>query len=230
MEFPVSRKTGGTEKVSIPIPQFDCVVGNPPYLRSQNQDDLDPKYRHRLFSAARSASVLAPSKTDLFAFFVYHALQFMKDDSRIGFVTPASWLTADFARPLQEALVSRIRLVAVIASNAESFFPQVEVNTVLLVAEKVSVMEREHIIRFVTLKEPIYRLTSNHQDYWTTVVAIVDEIESTMESIENERFRIKVVDGMLELDALQADPKRARNWSKYLRAPLSYYEIFEGGA
>ena len=230
VKFPVSRKTGGTEKVSISIPRFDCIVGNPPYLRSQNQDDLDPKYRNRLFAAAKSASVLAPPKTDLFAFFVYHALQFMKEGSRIGFVTPASWLTADFARPLQEALVSRIRLVAVIASSAESFFPQVQINTVLLVAEKLSVMEEAHTIRFVTLKQPVARLTSNQHDYWTTVVDIVDEIESTVESIEDERFRVKVVDGMLELDALRADPKRARNWSRYLRAPLSYYEIFEGGA
>ena len=153
--FPASRKTGGTEKVAISIPRFDCIVGNPPYLRSQNQDDLDPRYRHKLFASATSARVPARPKTDLFAFFIYHGLQFMKTGSRLGFVTPASWLTADFARPLQELLLTRLRLVCVVASNAESFFPKVEINTVLMIAEKVAAASDEEPIRFVMLKQAI---------------------------------------------------------------------------
>ena len=154
----------------------------------------------------------------------------MKKGSRLGFVTPASWLAADFARPLQEVLLSRLRLVAVVASNAESFFAQVEINTVLLIAEKVATDEESEPIRFVMLKQPIEELTTSNSDYWTTVVSIVDEIESTTESVEDERFRIKTIDPVSELEALRADAKQPRNWSRFLRAPLSYYEIFEGGA
>ena len=67
----------------------------------------------------------------------------MKEGTRLGFVTPASWLTADYAASLQATLLGTVRLVAVIASSAESFFPQVDVNAVLLVAEKVGEEGRE---------------------------------------------------------------------------------------
>jgi methylase of polypeptide subunit release factors len=233
VEFPSPRITAGTVKVKVPIPKFDCLVGNPPYLRSQNQDDLDPGYRKTLFAAAAKAGIPAPAKTDLFAFFIYHAIRFMKPGSRLGFVTPASWLTSDYAVSLQEVLLGTVRLVAVVASSAESFFPQVDVNAVLLVAERVGddgeLSGGALPIRFVTLKQPITRLVEGRGEYWDRVIRLVDEIESRSSSGEDEKLRVKIVDSQTELDALNSDRTRPRNWSKYLRAPLSYYEIFEQG-
>ncbi len=229
VEFPMPRITAGTKKVPVPIPVFDCIIGNPPYLRSQNQDDLDDGYRAKLFSAAAKAGIQASAKTDLFAFFIYHAMRFMQVGSRLGFVTPASWLTADYALSLQEVFLGEIRLSAVIASNAESFFPQVDVNTVLVVAEKVIKGAEDEPIRFVTLKQPIARLTTGKASYWTRVIGLVDEIEGNVASTENDRYRIKYVDPAVERAAIKADRTAARNWSKYMRAPLSYYEIFKEG-
>ena len=95
VDFPPPRLTpGGVTKVPVPIPQFNCIVGNPPYLRSQNQDDLDPRYRKQLFSAAARAGIKAQQKTDLFV------------GSRLGFVTPASWLVSDYAVALQRLLLA----------------------------------------------------------------------------------------------------------------------------
>ena len=227
VDFPAPKMSIGTKKVPVPIPVFDCVIGNPPYLRSQNQDDLDPSYRDKLFTSAGRAGIKAPAKTDLFAFFIYHALCFMKEGSRLGFVTPASWLTADYALSLQEALLGEIQLSAVIASSAESFFTQVDVNTVLLVAEKVADRATRQPIRFVTLKKSIAELTSGEGDYWTRVVNLVSQIEAATESEEDNRYRIKLVDPAAEKEALSHDRSGPRNWSKYLRAPLSYYTIFE---
>lgn len=230
VEFPAPRVTTGTNKIPVPIPIFDCIIGNPPYLRSQNQDDLDPAYRDRLFQAAAIAGFKAPPKTDLFAFFIYHASRFMKPGSRLGFVTPASWLTADYASSLQEALLGSIRLIAVVASNAESFFPQVDINTVLLIAEKVDEENADDAepMRFVTLKKPLLALTAGKDDYWSRVIRLAHDIEAEPASTEKERYRIKMVDHNTERAALKADRSRPRNWSKFMRAPLSYYAIFEG--
>ena len=228
VNFPAPQVTSATKKVPVPIPKFDCVIGNPPYLRSQNQDDLDPEYRSMLFTAAMKAGVQASAKTDLFAFFIYHALHFMKIGSRLGFVTPSSWLTANYAISLQEMLLNTTRLTTVIASNVESFFPQVDVNTVLLVAEKVNEQERTQPILFVTLKQPIAKLTIGQGNYWNKIIDLVTDIESVTVSEENDRYRIKLVDPSTEREALLNNKNIPRNWSKFIRAPLSYYEIFEG--
>jgi type I restriction enzyme M protein len=229
IDFPAPRIASGTKKIPVPIPLFDCIIGNPPYLRSQNQDDLDATYRSKLFQAAAKAGIKAPPKTDLFAFFIYHAARFMKEGSRLGFVTPASWLTADYAASLQESLLGSIRLVAVIASNAESFFPQVDINTVLLIAEKIDDDAEDEPIHFVTLKRPLAQLTAGKDEYWARIIKIAREIEAAPVSSENDRYRIKLVDPDKERTALSADHTQPRNWSKYIRAPLSYYQIFEGG-
>lgn len=226
IEFPAPQAASGTLKVPVPIPSFDCIVGNPPYLRSQNQDDLDPNYRKRLFQTAVAAGFDAGAKTDLFAFFIYHSTKMMKEGARLGFVTPASWLTSDYAITLQKALLDTIRIQAVIASNAESFFPQVDVNTVLLIAEKGQKNAPDEPIRFVTLKQPISVLTSGSGEYWARVVALSQALESNV-SVENEKYRIKLVDPASERKALNDDRTKPRNWSKFLRAPLSYYSIFE---
>ncbi len=153
----------------------------------------------------------------------------MKDGSRLGFVTPASWLTSDYAISLQQALLGTIRVRSIIASNAESFFPQVDVNAVLLVAEKSPADEKDEPIRFVTLKKPIAKLTTGNGEYWDRVIALAQEIESSV-SVENERLRIKLIDPAPERTFLMSDRTKPRNWSKYLRAPLSYYSIFDGAA
>jgi type I restriction enzyme M protein len=222
IEFPASQQASGTKKVPVPIPQFDSIVGNPPYLRSQNQDDLDPQYRKRLFQAAVSAGFDAGAKTDLFAFFIYHATRLMKDGARLGFVTPASWLASDYAISLQQALLGKIRVTSVIASSAESFFPQVDVNAVLLIAEKGPEKAPDEPIRFITLKQTISQLTKGKAEYWDRVIALAQELESD-ESVENARFRIKLVDPGPERTALTrliheggvwADGRSLRDWNR----------------
>ena len=233
VEFPPPRVVAGTAtKIPIPIPHFDCIVGNPPYLRSQNQDDLDPKYRDQLFGAAAKMGVKAEQKTDLFAFFIYHAFRFMKVGSRLGFVTPASWLTADYAVALQRLLMNDLRLMALVSSSAESFFPQVDVNTVLLIAERVekSPADQTAQLRFVNLKMPIAKLIEGKGNRSKQMVELADFIADQTTSFEDERLRIKLVQLTHEKEALMENPTTPRNWSKFMRAPLSYYKLFKNAA
>lgn len=223
-------KSGPQKKVVIPIPTFDAVVGNPPYLRSQNQDDLSPKYRERLFTQATKSGINAPAKTDLFAFFLYKALQFLSPKGRLGFVTSASWTTAVFGAPIQRLLLDRLRLVALVASEAESFFSQVAINTVLVVAElrdKRGLIDDE-MLRFVTLKKRLEDLFPHDADYWDRVCAFTDEVEAATESKETSEYRINVVPAAPEKAALDYMPAHPRNWSVYLRAPVSYFQLFAG--
>lgn len=221
-------KPGSQDKVFVPIPKFDTVIGNPPYLRSQNQDDLDPDYKESLFRTAQVADIKAASKTDLFAFFIYRALEFMKPGSRIGFVTSSSWISADFGISLQRLLLDKLRLIALISSSAESFFSQVDVNAVLLIAEKrtISGIDKRESLRFVTLKKPLKDFFKYGHSYWKQITDFVDSVENAENSYENNDYRIKIVDADKENKKLLFGHNKPRNWSLYLRAPLSYFELF----
>ena len=229
--FPPSRPApGGAAKVAIPIPRFDCIVGNPPYLRSQNQDDLDQKYRDELFAAAARVGIRAGAKTDLFAFFIYHAMRFLPPGGRLGFVTPASWLNADYAAALQRLLLDELRLVAIVGSEAEAFFPQVDINTVLLVAERADITTpADGMLRFVTLRKRLAELVAHGPDRWRQLTELADDLVSHRESVENDQYRVKVVPAQVER-AVLSGATTPRNWSKYMRAPLSYYQLFGGVA
>ena len=80
---------------------------------------------------------------------------------------------------------------------------------------------------FVTLKQPIAKLTIGQGNYWNKIIDLVTDIESVTVSEENDRYRIKLVDPSTEREALLNNKSIPRNWSKFIRAPLSYYEIFE---
>jgi type I restriction-modification system DNA methylase subunit len=226
--FPPAR-AGGQGKVKLDIPQFSAIVANPPYLRSQNQDDLNPKYKHTLFAAAGKNGVTAPAKTDLFAFFIYKALEFIKPGGRLGFVVSSSWLTSDFGAALQRVLIDPFRLIAVIGSQVESFFSQVDVNTVLIIAERrrEGKIDPKEIIRFVSLKKKLDDLLIPNADgYWNKVQDLTDAIEMKTEAVDNDEFQLTTIPVEPERTALQGKDPSVRNWSVYLRAPLSYFELF----
>ncbi len=227
VEFPPARK-GAQDKVRLSIPKFDAIVANPPYLRSQHQDDLDPDYKKKLYSTVGLENGTEfPAKTDSFAFFVYHAYQFLRPGGRLAFVTSASWLTTDYGYSLQRFLIEKLRLIAIIGSEVESFFTQVDQNTVLFVAEKREVNSRpakDEIIRFVTLKQRLDDLVTDESRRWMEMQKLVDRIEEVRENHENEIMRIRCVSVMDEYKSL-IERSESRNWSLPLRAPTVYFKL-----
>lgn len=227
VKFPPAKPAaaGAPKKLEIPIPLFDAIVANPPYLRSQNQDDLDPKYRSVLFASAAKAGIAAPQKTDLFAFFFFHASRFLAEGGCAGFVTPTSWLSADYGTVLQDFLMSGLRLRLIVTSEAEPLFSQVEVNTALVVAQKATTLEDASPVRFVSIKKPLADLFPFDGKYWDRLLDFACEIEGVENDYDSDAYRVKLVHTESNHQGVKslADD---RNWSKYLRGPLSYFKLF----
>jgi hypothetical protein len=170
------------------------------------------------------------AKTDLFGFFMVHASRFLRLGGRLGFITPASWLTSEYAASLQVLLTGALRLSAIVSSSAESFFPEVDVHTVLVLAQRVdpAVDEPQAALRFVTLRRPLAELTAGAR--YERLRVLAREITETSAPWEDGRLRVHVVPAAHERAALAAAPGVARNWSRHLRAPLSFERLFRGSA
>jgi type I restriction enzyme M protein len=226
VQFPPAQAITFDAKVDESIPQFDAIIGNPPFLRSQNQDDLSQQAKKDLFDAAARNRVTAPSKTDLFAFFVYKALEFLKPGGRLGFVTSASWLTSESGATMQRVLLERFRPIAMITSDVEPFFAHAEINTVLLIVERMSDERRtprQSQIAFVTLKKPVEEMFKSSSNYWRSLQNFVDEIETSKDSWQDGNLRIHIERGS---NVKGAPDSFDENWLRLLRAPLTYFKIF----
>lgn len=98
--------------------RFDCVVGNPPYIRVRHQDrDARASGRRRAEGVGVDLSGLASS----WAHFTVHATTFLRDTGRFAFVLPAELLTANYGRSVLEFLHRRFDSLVMVAFDTPVF-------------------------------------------------------------------------------------------------------------
>lgn len=232
IELPVSRATlGSMELVSSPLPAFDAVVGNPPFVRSQQLDDLDTQYKLRLSRLARDAGVYVDAKFDAFAYFLLHAYKFLHPGGSLGFVTSAAWLTSQYGAFLQRYLLEKFRIKVVLFSESEPFFPHQDINTVVVIAERpeLDAPPASGEIRFVTLTRTLADIlpAPSTAQYWTDLDGVVDAWLQSPEGVYRG-FRVSLCDAASELVALINSPRTPRNWAAPLRESPIYRDVILG--
>ncbi len=212
----------------VQVPEFDVVLGNPPYVRLQKLDDTAEGrgYLTRL-KATTARELAADAYFDAFAYFIVHAKQFLRVGGRLAFVTSAAWLTSNYGGVLQRFLLEGLAPELILYSEAEPFFPATEVNTVVVLARRLRQGEAPGDIRFVTLTERVsdlVKVAPNAGRYWETVDSLADSVMTSAEGVHS-RFRTNVLSGSSELSALQARA-HTRNWARPLKVTPVYQELF----
>jgi hypothetical protein len=81
----------------------------------------------------------------------------MREGGRLGFIVSNSWLDVDYGAGLQAFLLNNFRIVAVVESHVERWFPDAGVNTCLAVLERCadSTARDDNLVRFVQLRRPL---------------------------------------------------------------------------
>jgi adenine-specific DNA-methyltransferase len=114
-----------------PVPTYDAVVGNPPYVRYQDFAGLD---RSRAQERALEQGVRLSGLASSWAAFTVHASAFLNESGRLGLVIPGEFLNRDYAASVRSYLLQRFERVA-LAIFHERIFPGVLEEVVLLLAE-----------------------------------------------------------------------------------------------
>ena len=223
-----SVSTLSNEDLTVEVPPLDAVVGNPPYTRREELEDYIEDYRKVLDAAIKrdwKDDVAVRGKASIFAWFYLHGLRFLKKTGRLGFVTPDSWLDAEYGRHLQDAFLRKTKILAVIKSSVERWFPDAAVNTAITVLERCEREEERNanLVRFVTLKAPLASIlppTPNESDRTDAVARLLASISDRSETFEDETIRVyPVVQGHLLKQG--TDPRSRKYlgtaWGKYLR-------------
>lgn len=226
---------GGANTFVSDLPMFGALVGNPPYVRSQQLDDLQPAYKQSLAKIALEAGNVKHAKFDAFAYFILHAEAFLAVGGRMGFVTSAAWLTAEYGGELQKYLVSRLRVRALLFSEAEPFFPYQQVNTVCVIAEKPrspsAPIGDDELIRFISLTKPLSDMLpdSTAPTYWGDLDMIVDQMLAQGAGVyDGYHISTRTLAG--EYDGLMNKGDSPRNWARPFKESAIYDAIFAGGS
>jgi tRNA1(Val) A37 N6-methylase TrmN6 len=110
---------------------FDCVVGNPPFIRYQTFNGDTESLAHR---RAREAGVDLPRLASSWAPFLIHASRFLRRGGRLGMVMPSELGHSMYAREVLRFLVENFRHVAV-EMFRDKLFEELNQSTVLLFCE-----------------------------------------------------------------------------------------------
>ena len=99
--FPEAMQAGG----------FDCVIGNPPYIRIQNMKEWAPleiEIYKQIYSTACAGNY------DIYIVFVERGLGLLNTRGRLGFILPSKFFSTDYGEALRRLIVERKALSEVV--------------------------------------------------------------------------------------------------------------------
>ena len=114
-----------------PLPRFDAVVGNPPFIRYQEHAGA---VRHRAAEAALAQGVRLSGLASSWAALVVHACAFLQPAGRLAMVLPAELLSVHYAEPVRRWLRRRFATVHLVMFERLQFEDALE-NVVLVLAQ-----------------------------------------------------------------------------------------------
>jgi len=232
------------------LPLISAVVGNPPYTRQEEmlQNVFGSNYKKvTLFATIEKdyPNIAFSLRASIYAYFFVHGLKFLSDKGRLGFVTLRSWLDVSYGEDLKKFLSAHSKIVTVIESKEERWFPEAQMLPCIVVLESCSsrIERDQNQVKFVTLKLPLSKIVPpilEERDMvreiyrWKELNAFISEIENAerlfkfkeleflkkrVKFYENEKFRILMIP--------QKDLKQDTKWGKYLTAPSIFFELLD---
>ena len=226
-----------TEKVKAAVPLFDAVVGNPPYTRQEEMEDLFPGLKERAHNAIFKDWKLDISKrSSIHALFFLHGAAFVKEGGYLGLLTHSSWVDVDYGKYLQEFFLKHFKIVAILEPQVEHWFPVVDVNTSITVLQRCGSKSKrtKNVVKFVQMKAPLQEFLPKYGSEEERLAAfekLVERVEATESLEEDDMWRIFTVkQSDLWKEGLDEEGNFAGSkWGKYLRAPDVFFDILKRG-
>lgn len=194
------------KKIPVVLPRLDAVVGNPPYVRQEKINRLDkPRYAEAVNDAFIGTQF--SGRADLHCYFWPHAAQFLKDGAYFGFLTSGQWLDVDYGFELQKWMLKNFKIIAIMESSTERWFPDARVKTCITILERCRDEDarQKNSVRFVRFEKPLAEIIgkpasggvgeeAEEQELirQKAVDRLRDAIERTARDVHDDRWRILI--------------------------------------
>ncbi|GAA8155958.1 class I SAM-dependent DNA methyltransferase [Helicobacter pylori] len=104
---------------------FDCIIGNPPYIRQEHIKDLKPLLEKQYQDFYNSSS-------DIYTYFFALAYHLLKEKGFNAFITSNKYARAKYGAKLRELLLKKTTLVSYMELNALKVFESATVDTSIM--------------------------------------------------------------------------------------------------
>nr|WP_120823101.1 class I SAM-dependent DNA methyltransferase [Helicobacter pylori] len=118
---------------------FDCIIGNPPYIRQEHIKDLKPLLQKQYQDFYNSSS-------DIYTYFFALSFHLLKEKGFNAFITSNKYARAKYGAKLRELLLKKTTLVSYMELNALKVFENATVDTSII-----------HFIKQPPLKESDFK-------------------------------------------------------------------------
>ncbi len=188
-EFPEAMKSGG----------FDCVIGNPPYIRIQTMKEwapLEVEIYKDLFRAGESGNY------DIYVVFIDQGLKLLNRIGQLGFICPHKFFNAKYGSPLRGIISEGHHLAHVVHFGDQQIFDGAITYTSLLFLDKSPTKD----CRFVKVDDVIS---------WRTVgKAIEGSIQAS--HITHDEWNFIVGKGVSLFDKLDRWPLKLADFAEHM--------------
>ncbi|WQS98759.1 class I SAM-dependent DNA methyltransferase [Helicobacter pylori] len=117
---------------------FDCIIGNPPYIRQEHIKDLKPLLEKQYQDFYNSSS-------DIYTYFFALSYHLLKEKGFNAFITSNKYARAKYGAKLRELLLKKTTIVSYMELNALKVFESATVDTSII-----------HFIKQTPLKESVF--------------------------------------------------------------------------
>ncbi|MBH0257818.1 class I SAM-dependent DNA methyltransferase [Helicobacter pylori] len=104
---------------------FDCIIGNPPYIRQEHIKDLKPLLEKQYQDFYNSSS-------DIYTYFFALSYHLLKEKGFSAFITSNKYARAKYGAKLRELLLKKTTLVSYMELNALKVFESAAVDTSIM--------------------------------------------------------------------------------------------------
>ncbi|GAA9411330.1 class I SAM-dependent DNA methyltransferase [Helicobacter pylori] len=104
---------------------FDCIIGNPPYIRQEQIKDLKPLLQKQYQDFYNSTA-------DIYTYFFALSYRLLKDKGFNAFITSNKYARAKYGAKLRELLLKKTTLVSYMELNALKVFESAAVDTSIM--------------------------------------------------------------------------------------------------
>ncbi|WP_033622056.1 type IIG restriction enzyme/methyltransferase [Helicobacter pylori] len=117
---------------------FDCIIGNPPYIRQEKIKDLKPLLQKQYHDFYNSSS-------DIYTYFFALAFNLLKEKGFNAFITSNKYARAQYGAKLRELLLKKTTIISYMELNALKVFESATVDASII-----------HFIKQTPTKESVF--------------------------------------------------------------------------